>query len=446
MEEYNLQRAKKRNSNAPSREEIKERVEQGIARNDGAQLAHREHRKEQEERDKEREKERDKEKDAQRSAKKNKALDKSNRLENRPDRGGSVGPAMLTSHSTPVLSAKGPHTPHNPHNPSSRSVTKNKDHNRDNRDNNRGQNGDQNGVRKHSNGSQNSGNGSNNGSQNGSKNGSLNGSLNGFDEDDGYSGDDQGENKESKGQKIGVKKSKALRGRVSPRNKPGAQGMKRIAEEEIELYSESESVSLNPHTLQSVLDSPSSLLLTDFSHRENSITVFSPISQDTDIPFLRKSKDSNGSGELTEKSKNGSVKNKKSKRDKEKEKENMINDFNFSFENTAEPSLIDDLDDSLLAKKNNKNNSLRNKVKFTGKEGSSHGGSKQDFSRDHPLLRDSQLRETHISGLIGPQWVSEVLESDEHELGLLMMYSEGFSMFMAEEGIILDAPAVGTVW
>ena len=39
-------------------------------------------------------------------------------------------------------------------------------------------------------------------------------------------------------------------------------------------------------------------------------------------------------------------------------------------------------------------------------------------------------------GLVGPQWVAETLESDENEIGLVLMYSEGFSIFMAEEGTV----------
>ena len=39
-------------------------------------------------------------------------------------------------------------------------------------------------------------------------------------------------------------------------------------------------------------------------------------------------------------------------------------------------------------------------------------------------------------GLIGPQWVAETLESDENEMGLVLMYSEGFAIFMAEEGTV----------
>lgn len=39
-------------------------------------------------------------------------------------------------------------------------------------------------------------------------------------------------------------------------------------------------------------------------------------------------------------------------------------------------------------------------------------------------------------GLMGPQWVAETLESDENEMGLVLMYSEGFAIFMAEEGTV----------
>ena len=465
MEEYNVQRAKKRNSNAPSREEIKERVVQGIARSEGVQQAHIEKRKGKEESDRE--------KEILRSAKRNKAMAEAGDRErevlraakkNKPHGsqkgsggGGSANGVqngqnghMLTSQSSPTISGKQTDfPPNNSQYPPPKSVPK-----------------------------------------------GMKPSL--IDEDDGYSGDDNrdnarviagrkqkssnGQNRENVQNRQNGREGRVGRegrdgddgrdnreGRVSPRGKPGPQGMKRIAEEESDLYSERESVSINhkkalESSIQPMIDveSPSSLNLSDFSRRDNSISKFSPISVDSDNSLYRKTKDGSGSGEVTEKSKNLSINKKKSKkdrdkgeRDKEKEKEDMINDFNFTFDNTAEPSLIDDLDDSLLAKKNlknAKNDSLgHKKIRFMSKDGGSREGSKNDFAlRDSH--RENQLRDSQqgagmqgMHGLVGQQWVSEVLESDENELGLLMMYSEGFSMFMAEEGIILES-STATVW
>jgi hypothetical protein len=47
-------------------------------------------------------------------------------------------------------------------------------------------------------------------------------------------------------------------------------------------------------------------------------------------------------------------------------------------------------------------------------------------------------------GLVGPQWVAETLESDENEMGLVLMYSEGFSIFMAEEGTVSGSRNINT--
>jgi hypothetical protein len=47
-------------------------------------------------------------------------------------------------------------------------------------------------------------------------------------------------------------------------------------------------------------------------------------------------------------------------------------------------------------------------------------------------------------GLVGPQWVAETLESDENEMGLVLMYSEGFSIFMAEEGTVSGSRNITT--
>jgi len=66
--------------------------------------------------------------------------------------------------------------------------------------------------------------------------------------------------------------------------------------------------------------------------------------------------------------------------------------------------------------------------------------SNTDKSEDSGSLRSRKKEKTPPSkDLTGAAWLAEVLSTDENEEGLVMMYNEGFSMIMAEQGLIPDS-------
>ena len=423
MDQYNLVRMRKRGSNAPSKEEIKERVEQGIARNDHLLLAHNQLRKEQEE----------KEKDIDRLRESYRITKKQNKIVDILLPSVSVL-SVLTSQSIPVSSARSEQNtlslkralpPVKKNNVKLKVVTDNNNNNDD--------------------------------------------------DDDGYKNDDCSEINQ---RKAAVKKIKLKSLRPSPKRRLSQpQSMRKnvdykdqcrsteqernsipkIRSEKI-INSENIEIPLINHLSKESLISSlnmSSCSQGDESAVNNIHAIQSPvslISLDSAESFIRNLKDmhtgistaSNSgalcTGEITERNKNGNDHiyqhhhhNNYNKKEKEKKMKNgrsiNKNEFDFCFDDMEGHSLIDDLDDNLLAKKQNKlRKSLEtpsSRVRFVSTDGSKSGETSS-----------SSFHEIFQSNLLGLQWVSDVLESDENEIGLTMMYSEGFSMFMTEQGFI----------
>ena len=473
MEQYNLSRLKKRGSNAPSKEEIKERVVRGIARNDHLLQAHQQQRKEQEEKDKDI----DKLRESYRALKKqNKIIDillpSMNAL------------SVLTSQSIPVSSARSEHSTLSLKRPfvplkRNRNVKLN--------------------VITHNNNS-NTSNNNNNESNNNSNNDDD-------DDDDGYKGDDCSDI-DSNQRKIALKKKKLKSLKATPirrlsqpqslrknidyrdqnKNTENEKNHDRNSDKNIERNNDKNNDKNNDRRneinngIVKIADQDipeisllgpigqdslvSSLNMSSGSLKEGSAandihSMFSPgglESLNSADSFIRNLKEMHtcistasstgvlGTGEITARNKvgnnhmyNHSNHNNYHKKEKEKEKEKdkkkkqngrsiNKNEFDFCFDSIDGPSLIDDLDDNLLAKKNNKlRRSLEtpsSKVRFVSTDDSKSGDTSSSSYHDHCP-----------SNTVGLQWVSDVLESDENEQGLLMMYSEGFSMFMTEQGL-----------
>ena len=421
MDQYNLVRMRKRGSNAPSKEEIKERVEQGIARNDHLILAHHQLRKEQEEKDK----------DIDRLRESYRITKKQNKIVDILLPSMSVL-SVLTSNSIPVSSARSEQNtlslkralpPVKRNNVKLKVVTDSNSNNDD--------------------------------------------------DDDGYKNDDYSEVNQ---RKAAVKKIKLKSLRPSPKRRLSQpQSMRKnvdyreqcrsielekvpVIKNRSEKTVQSENAEIPLVSLLSKESLISSLNMSSCSlgdecaindiHAVNS--PVSLVSLDSVDSFIRDLKGmhtgistaSNSgvlcTGEITERNKGGNDHiyqhhhhNNYNKKEKEKKMKNgrsiNKNEFDFCFDDMEGQSLIDDLDDNLLAKKNNKlRKSLEtpnSRVRFVSTDGSKSGETSS-----------SSFHEIFQSNLLGLQWVSDVLESDENEIGLTMMYSEGFSIFMLEQG------------
>jgi hypothetical protein len=407
MDQYNMRRIMKKKSNAPSREEIKERIDQGIARNDSCTVNIR---KEQEDR----ERERDRDRETVRIRKRQRALG---------------------VHSLPKGSVMGPYSSISPIKPQNQSSIKSL-----------ARKGKPDRIKL-----------------------KLSLGPDDDDDDDGYRVDDGDADSVTKKSKS---RSKCrVKGRARTLEKIPL-SMKRIAEEDI-FVSEAESKRMaemmselhdeHHHTFDSALpivsyDSPSSLNVSgEVSPRDPFAideldALFSPlsdnVSNDSDS-FIRKMKEVSGDLNGHSRSKGNKVKPPKGRWSPRLRRE----DLDVSFEGEPEMSYAASEDGEVEAeagrsgrrngkyereygdvkdrKRNERNEGLRSsQVRFKSYSGS------RDVNRTD-LHRSASSN--HSSGLVGLQWVAEVLESDENEQGLVMMYSEGFSMFMAEEGLILDS-------
>lgn len=392
----------KKKSNAPSREEIRERIDQGIARNDSCTVNIR---KEQEDR----ERERDRDRETIRIRKRQRALG---------------------VHSLPKGSVMGPYSSISPLKPQNQNSIKSN-----------ARKGKPDRIR-------------------------IKLSLAGGDDDDddGYRVDD--------GDVDSV--SKKVKGRSKCRGKGRARtlekipnSMKRIAEEDI-FVSEAESKRMadmmselhdeHHHTFDSALpivsyDSPSSLNVSgDISVRDpfaidDIDALFSPLSDnasnDSDS-FIRKMKEVSGDLHGSAKTKWNKVKPPKGRWSPRLRKE----DLDVSFEGNPDMSYAasedgeGEADVGRSGRRNGKYEygDVKERKRNEGLRGSQAKVKSYSASRDvnrSDLHRSASANLS--SGLVGLQWVAEVLESDENEQGLVMMYSEGFSMFMAEEGLILDS-------
>jgi hypothetical protein len=73
------------------------------------------------------------------------------------------------------------------------------------------------------------------------------------------------------------------------------------------------------------------------------------------------------------------------------------------------------------------------KVRFGGGGGGGSGAAEGAFRPGADKTRSSA---SVSSVATGPQWLADVLETDDAEQGMVMMYAEGFSMYMQEQGLI----------
>lgn len=418
MEQYNERRIVKKKSSAPSREEIKERIDQGIARNDENMQKG----KDQEERDR---RDRDKE--------------YSTRLKKRQ--------RALGVQSVPKGSVMGPYS-NSPIGPPNQDphYSKMTSHRRGERCRER--------------------------------------ALSTEEEDEGYRGED-GDN-DSVTKPVKIKHRLRVTGRATTLEKLppnistssntniGSNSMKRIKEERegvfpvseaeskrmaemmLELHCESSNTKYYDSNVPMVsCDSPSSLIISGDYHSKNIhagdahrhadrdvggegdgidalFSPFSAASSDTDS-FIRQMKER--SGEVTSRSKGASkakgTKGKWSpKRGDDLEKDSFIGDSG---------NVSDDGEGIRTGERFNKYDCVE--VRERKRTDAAHSrllSSKLSRDISKSDLKSSSVYSQQPFGLVGPQWVAEVLDTDENEQRLVMMYSEGFSMFMAEEGIIED--------
>ena len=396
-----MRRIMKKKSNAPSREEIKERIDQGIARNDSCTVNIR---KEQEDR----ERERDRDRETVRIRKRQRALG---------------------VHSLPKGSVMGPYSSISPLKPQNQNSIKST-------------------ARK--------------GKPDKIK---LKLSLGPDDDDDEGDRVDDGD-VDSVSKKSKSRSKYRVKGRARTLEKiPNS--MKRIAEDDI-FVSESESKRMaemmselhdeHHHTFDSALpivsyDSPSSLNVSgEVSPRDpfaidDIDALFSPlsdnVSNDSDS-FIRKMKEVSGDLHGNGRSKGSKAKPTKGRWSPRLRRE----DLDVSYEANPEMSYGVSEDGEAEAGRSGRRNGKNDTGDVKERERKRNEGLRssqvrfKSYSGSRDVNRTDLHRSAssnHSSGLVGLQWVAEVLESDENEQGLVMMYSEGFSMFMAEEGLLLDS-------